>query len=229
MMIAPVASACASSLREYFISMVPAPIWIPIRPRFPSPLCGNTAPASPAMICATVALGACLAECCMYTCDISCAITPANSASLSAAVMVPRLMKIGPPGSANALMSAAGITWNWYGHDRSAGMTVCSFRPSCWTYRVSGLESGNTGICLYTSPMACRPSFSCCSLFIPGEPGSGSCGCELCPSSANGCVSSNDNTSASARVENLRDCICILKNQADKGGHGPGCALNGTT
>ena len=98
MMIAPVESAWASSLREYFISMVPAPIWMPMRPRLPSPLCGSTAPASPAMICATVAFGACLAECCMYTCDISCASTPASSASLSAAWMVPDVDEDRPAG-----------------------------------------------------------------------------------------------------------------------------------
>jgi hypothetical protein len=34
----------------------------------------------------------------MYTCDISWAITPASSASLEAAVMVPRLMKHGTAG-----------------------------------------------------------------------------------------------------------------------------------
>src|SRR5437763_16507588 len=39
-----------------------------------------------------------------------------------------------------------------------------------------GLESGNTGICLYISATACRPSFSWSALDILAEPGFGNCG-----------------------------------------------------
>ena len=66
----------------------------------------------------------------MYTWAISWAMTPANSASLSAAVSVPMFTNIGPPGSANALISFCWITWNSNGQERSAGIVLTSRLPS---------------------------------------------------------------------------------------------------
>ena len=51
------------------------------------------------------ALVACAVPCRSATCAISCAITPATSPSFFAASIMPRLRNIGPPGSANALIS----------------------------------------------------------------------------------------------------------------------------
>ncbi len=91
------------------------------------------APAIPAIMLVVCALPACLAECCMYTCDISCPITPANSASFFAATIVPTLTNIWPPGSAKALISFCGTTWNSNGHEYCSGIVATSFWPSCRT------------------------------------------------------------------------------------------------
>jgi hypothetical protein len=74
-------------------------------------------------------------------------MTPASSASFLAAVMVPMLMNICPPGRAKALISFCGTTWNSNGQEYFSGIVVTSFVPSCRTYCVSGLSSGRTGIC----------------------------------------------------------------------------------
>ena len=50
-------------------------------------------------------------------------------------------------------------------------------------YFVSGLESGSTGICLYTSAAACNPSCSCWARPLRGFPGSGSSGARAAASS----------------------------------------------
>src|SRR5262245_15614582 len=93
------------------------------------------------------ALPACFAECCMYTCDIACAMPPASSASFAEAVTVPMLNHLGPHGNAKALISYCATTWNSKGQEYCDGMVATNLLPSCRTYCVSGLLSGKTGIC----------------------------------------------------------------------------------
>ena len=67
------------------------------------------------------------------TCASSWAMTPMTSPSDVAAVTIPRLTNIGPPGSAKALMSLrlTGVNeyWNW-GWLSSGGATATSRLPS---------------------------------------------------------------------------------------------------
>src|SRR5271157_4981630 len=151
-----------------------------MRPPVVAPRMALARPANKAVFSVLLA---CLAECCMYTCAISWAITPASSASLEAAVMVPMLMNIGPPGSAKALISFCAITWNSNGQEYWDGIVATSFCPSWRMYCVWGLLSGRTGICLYTWAAACRPSWRWSSRLMPGLPGLGNSGVDDCATS----------------------------------------------
>ena len=65
------------------------------------------------------------------TCEISCASTPANCASLAAAVMRPWLTPMKPPGSAKALMAGSRTTKNLK-RCRESGICEARRMPSAW-------------------------------------------------------------------------------------------------
>src|SRR3974390_269620 len=131
-----------------------------------------TAPASPAKPCVHSSLYACLAECCMYTCDISCAITPANWDSLAAAVTVPMLTNICPPGRAKALISFCATTWNSYGQVCSAGMVATT---SCPVAGCTAFPDCCRAIPAFADTPAPRPAFPALA--------AGRATCEHCPDS----------------------------------------------
>src|ERR1044071_4566073 len=93
-------------------------------------------------------------------CAISCASTPATCDSLPAARSTPRLIQTGPPGSENALISAASATWNEYGY-LAPGAAFASRRPRRVMYAVT-CGSRSCLICLRTWAFSSRPiSISC--------------------------------------------------------------------
>ena len=89
------------------------------------------------------------------TCAISCAITPAISASESAFSSTPVFTKKNPPGSANALISSASITLI------VNGTLASEFRTRFWPTRLTySAITGSSTILAWrsTSCAICLPS-----------------------------------------------------------------------
>src|SRR6185436_4851157 len=103
-------------------------------------------------------------------CAISCASTPATCDSLPAARSTPRLIQTGPPGSENALISAASATWNEYGYF-APGAAFASRCPMRATYAVTS-RSRTSAIRLRTCAFCSRPIWISCGTETTVNPAS---------------------------------------------------------
>ena len=114
MMCDPSRSAWRSNSRLNRRNAVPSPNCVPCATALPTlpPMMEPTTAPSSVPISYFVALVAWAVPCRSATWLSSWAITLATSPSVCAASIIPRLTYIGPPGSANALISRTLTTWN---------------------------------------------------------------------------------------------------------------------
>ena len=171
----PSRSACFSNSRLNRRNAAPSPNWVPCAmalPVRPPTIAPSTAPTS-VPTSYGVAFVACAVPCRSATWLISCAMTPATSPSLLAASIIPRLTYIGPPGSANALISRTLTTLNVYWNSGCCwpdGIPCTRRLPMSDTYDVTA-SSRRIGSCCSTCSAASRPSWTSCFvvyLFLGG-------------------------------------------------------------